>query len=154
MYMNLGSASDACLRRIYDLVIQKIPDILGVQVAEPEDDTHSPDFLGPNPLEPNDVEVEGSTTWKKQRTELADGFDGKSFHNGPDQGLAPLSELPEIFTDMVKNGIKMLPNLTKAVQHLKKRKLRVATMCSGTESPVTALKIMLECKDNILPGSI
>jgi hypothetical protein len=51
-------------------------------------------------------------------------------------GLAPISNLAIIFGDIVD---RVLPYVSKLMGSNKHRKLRVATMCSGTESPLLAL---------------
>ncbi|KAH9824209.1 hypothetical protein DFH28DRAFT_1216462 [Melampsora americana] len=52
--------------------------------------------------------------------------------------LAPLTEIPDMFQDMVQNR----PEFKKTVELLGGRPLRVATMCSGTESPLLALDLI------------
>ncbi|KAA1132444.1 hypothetical protein PGTUg99_009453 [Puccinia graminis f. sp. tritici] len=52
--------------------------------------------------------------------------------------LAPLTEIPDMFLDMVKNR----PEFKETIDHLGGRHLRVATMCSGTESPLLALGLI------------
>lgn len=52
--------------------------------------------------------------------------------------LPPISSIPAIFLDMVKR----FPKIKSVVEHLKGRKMRVATMCSGTESPLLALDLI------------
>ncbi|KAK4703476.1 hypothetical protein P7C70_g2742, partial [Phenoliferia sp. Uapishka_3] len=74
---------------------------------------------------------------------LDDGDDGDD--DGPgagrckgiDENLPPIVSLDDIFSDLVRRT-----NLDAAVQRLKGRKLRVGTMCSGTESPLLALGIV------------
>ncbi|KIJ55585.1 hypothetical protein M422DRAFT_240196 [Sphaerobolus stellatus SS14] len=57
----------------------------------------------------------------------------------PDQSdHSPINDLPSIFQDLVRR----LPNLETVVDRVKGRKLRVATMCSGTESPLLALGLI------------
>ena len=51
--------------------------------------------------------------------------------------LKPLREIPEFFQDMVEKNITELGDF---VQHMNGRKFVVATMCSGTESPILALQ--------------
>lgn len=55
-----------------------------------------------------------------------------------DSSLPPLSSLSDIFADLVDR----LPELKELAIHLTGRKLRVATMCSGTESPLLALRMI------------
>ena len=55
-----------------------------------------------------------------------------------DSNLPPISSIPAIFTDLVSR----IPDITKVAERIKGRKLRVATMCSGTESPLLALEMV------------
>ncbi|KAK6360599.1 hypothetical protein TWF730_006737 [Orbilia blumenaviensis] len=52
--------------------------------------------------------------------------------------LPPLSNIDDIFEDLTRNH----GGLVDVAQHLNGRPLRVATMCSGTESPLLALGLM------------
>ena len=63
-----------------------------------------------------------------------------------DMKLAPLSTMPEIFRDIVRRN----PELKNAAEAFKGRKFRVATMCSGTESPLLALQLICEAMKDIL----
>ncbi|KAH7343761.1 hypothetical protein B0J17DRAFT_713921 [Rhizoctonia solani] len=49
--------------------------------------------------------------------------------------LPPMASIPDMFADIVGR----MPELQKVSKHLNGRPLRVATMCSGTESPLLAL---------------
>ncbi|KAI9707332.1 MAG: hypothetical protein M1836_000292 [Candelina mexicana] len=57
----------------------------------------------------------------------------------------PIHDIGEIFDDMVQNA-KEHTSIDSAIKHItdhrKGRKLRVATMCSGTESPMLALDLI------------
>ncbi|KAI9675585.1 MAG: hypothetical protein M1817_000951 [Caeruleum heppii] len=64
------------------------------------------------------------------------------FKPGLDATLPPMHELDEIFDDMASKAVKM--GVRKAVDCLQGRKLKVATMCSGTESPILALELIAE----------
>ncbi|KAI0272498.1 hypothetical protein BC834DRAFT_817628 [Gloeopeniophorella convolvens] len=55
-----------------------------------------------------------------------------------DSSLPPISALPDIFSDIVTR----LPEVKTLAEHINGRKLRVATMCSGTESPLLALNLI------------
>ncbi|KAI9877173.1 MAG: hypothetical protein M1830_004631 [Pleopsidium flavum] len=68
--------------------------------------------------------------------------DAWSFKNGINEGLPPIKNIVEIFDDITKKAIKL--GLGEAIQHLGSRKLKLATMCSGTESPVLALQLVSE----------
>jgi hypothetical protein len=52
--------------------------------------------------------------------------------------LEPINKLDEMFLDMVKRT----PDIVSVPQKLAGRPLRVATMCSGTESPLLALNLI------------
>ena len=60
-------------------------------------------------------------------------------NNSPeDSPLPPISRLPDIFLDIVSR----LSEVHTLAEHIKGRTLRVATMCSGTESPLLALNLI------------
>ncbi len=52
--------------------------------------------------------------------------------------LPPIHEIPAIFSDLVSR----IPQIKSVVERVQGRKLRVATMCSGTESPLLALELI------------
>jgi hypothetical protein len=52
--------------------------------------------------------------------------------------LPPIHETPAMFRDLVSR----LPEILDVAEHINGRKLRVATMCSGTESPLLALDLI------------
>ena len=57
---------------------------------------------------------------------------------GLDETLAPLCDIRDIFADMTTKALDS--GLREALQHLRGHSVRVATMCSGTESPILALQ--------------
>lgn len=63
---------------------------------------------------------------------------------GLDQSLPPISKIEDIFDDLVskaeRNGFEQF------IKRIGDRKLRVATMCSGTEAPLLALDMIAESK--------
>jgi hypothetical protein len=63
-----------------------------------------------------------------------------SYKGGIDETLPPMHDLGEIFEDITKNALNK--GLRAALGHLAGKKLRIATMCSGTESPVLALDLI------------
>lgn len=67
-----------------------------------------------------------------------------------DMKLAPLSTMPEIFHDIVRRN----PELRNVAEAFKGRKFRVATMCSGTESPLLALQLICEAIKDILGADL
>lgn len=52
--------------------------------------------------------------------------------------LPPIHDIAAIFSDMVSRT----PEMKSVTKHLQGRPLRVATMCSGTESPLLALEMI------------
>ena len=68
---------------------------------------------------------------------------GSRFHL--DESQPPLSTLPAIFHDMVLNAWNKTP-LKEAMDVLSGKQVHIATMCSGTESPLLALDIIKEGK--------
>ena len=52
--------------------------------------------------------------------------------------LPPIHDIATIFSDMVART----PEMKSVTKHLNGRPLRVATMCSGTESPLLALEMI------------
>ena len=65
-------------------------------------------------------------------------------YHGLDLTLPPIHNLQEIFQDMVLNGLHDSKSyqLPAFLEHIQGRKLRVGTMCSGTECPVIALELI------------
>ena len=60
-------------------------------------------------------------------------------NSAPDaSSLPPINDIGAIFADLVGQ----IPKLKNVAEHIKGRKLRVATMCSGTESPLLALELI------------
>lgn len=68
---------------------------------------------------------------RKPRTQLA-------------QHLPPLWNLSDIFKSLTGRAIEL--NLDDVLSHLGARRLRVVTVCSGTESPLLALEMVRESK--------
>ncbi len=52
--------------------------------------------------------------------------------------LPPIHDIPAIFSDLISR----IPHIKQVADHVSGRKLRVATMCSGTESPLLALELI------------
>lgn len=72
--------------------------------------------------------------------------DGWTYKLGIDTTLAPLHDIDEIFSDLTSKARKL--GLESALKHIGGRNLRVATMCSGTESPLLALDLIGESKSD------
>ncbi|KAI4715878.1 hypothetical protein E4T48_07929 [Aureobasidium sp. EXF-10727] len=75
----------------------------------------------------------------------------KGMKKDVNQTLPPLSDITSIFTHLVGKGFQKAPNcsqtssLEDVCKHVGPRPLRVATMCSGTESPLLAWDMISEC---------
>ncbi|KAG9313076.1 hypothetical protein JVU11DRAFT_6516 [Chiua virens] len=54
--------------------------------------------------------------------------------------LPPLHHIPSMFSDIVSH----IPEIKGVAERIRGRKLRVATMCSGTESPLLALELICQ----------
>ena len=81
-----------------------------------------------------EMEVEEGPT----RTTTAKGK-GVGKTPAPDSSdLPPINQIPDMFADMISR----VPQIKGVVEHVQGRKLRVATMCSGTESPLLALELI------------
>ena len=52
--------------------------------------------------------------------------------------LPPIHDIPSIFSDLVSR----VPEIKPVAEHLEGRRMRVATMCSGTESPLLSLDLI------------
>lgn len=68
-----------------------------------------------------------------------------------DESLPPLSDLDAIFHDMVSKAWEKTP-LAEAMKTLSEKKIHVATMCSGTESPLLALGKIQNSKHRSRPS--
>lgn len=67
-------------------------------------------------------------------------------YKGFDQNLPPLDTIHQIIVDLVIAAGKL--GLFGATADLKGLTLRIATMCSGTESPLVALQLISEGTDS------
>ncbi|VDC03465.1 unnamed protein product [Peniophora sp. CBMAI 1063] len=94
-------------------------------------------------------EVKPKTKAKGKKPAAAADADGEGVATGrnyvapEESNLPPLSALADIFADMVGRLEDVSDGKIKdVVQHISGRELRVATMCSGTESPLLALRMI------------
>lgn len=93
--------------------------------TEPEDDVS----MAEAEEQSSDVDMDASNKTKKKvvKTSAPDASD-----------LPPIHEIPVIFDDLVSR----IPDVKDVAERVAGRKLRVATMCSGTESPLLALELI------------
>ncbi|KAG8623705.1 hypothetical protein KVT40_008681 [Elsinoe batatas] len=84
--------------------------------------------------------VPGETTkdTKIRMVNLAKGLNEKNL----DLSLPPIASVQKAFQDMVR--VSLSQGFDKTVHGLEGRALRVATMCSGTESPLLAIQLIQE----------
>ena len=84
-----------------------------------------------------------STKAKRQTHTKADT--GTAYRCHLDESLPPLSDLPAIFDDLVSRALTQ-PSMAEAMKVLPHKRINVATMCSGTESPLLALNMIQNSK--------
>ena len=60
-----------------------------------------------------------------------------SWKYGPETGFVPISDTKEIFSDQARIAVDN--EISVALDHLRGRQLRIATMCSGTDAPILAI---------------
>jgi hypothetical protein len=101
---------------------------------------------GKNSSSSQQVTVGSPTTARPQATR-----DEPEFVHGevePDRYIAwsepPMSTLEEIFEHLAQKAVEL--GLEQVLLHLNGRPLRVATVCSGTESPLLALEMIQKGK--------
>jgi hypothetical protein len=79
---------------------------------------------------------------KKGKKKTAEDFtyrDAFEYRIGINETFAPISDIQQIFDDMTSKAREL--GLDQALEHLNGRELRLATMCSGTESPLLAMQL-------------
>jgi hypothetical protein len=91
--------------------------------TQPEDG----DSVADGPSSDVDMDASNASTKKPTKSAAPDASD-----------LPPISDIPFIFDDLVSR----IPEIKEVAEHVHGRKLRVATMCSGTESPLLALELI------------
>ena len=79
-----------------------------------------------------------STDIQRKLSSTATGTSRGARQAADQSNLPPISDIPRMFDDLVSRAGK----LDKLVHQLNGRPLRVATMCSGTESPLLALRMI------------
>jgi hypothetical protein len=87
--------------------------------------------------------VPGAKAKQFEKKKTAEDFQYKDSFNykiGIDEALKPISDIKDIFGDITDKAYEL--GLEKVVTHLQGRKLKIATMCSGTESPLLAIQLV------------
>jgi hypothetical protein len=80
---------------------------------------------------------------KSEKKKTAEDFQYKDSFNykiGVDEALRPIFDIKDIFGDITDKACEL--GFKKVITHLKGRKLKIATMCSGTESPLLAIQLV------------
>lgn len=72
---------------------------------------------------------------------------GAGNRKGIDENAPPMTDIKEIFKDIMKKALKM--GFGNCLDELQRRSLNVATLCSGTESPILALNMINEGKRSL-----
>lgn len=67
--------------------------------------------------------------------------------NGINTNLRPIHQIEDIMDDIARNAL--LFGFGKALEYLHGHTLRVATMCSGTESPILALEMIKDGEHSV-----
>lgn len=86
---------------------------------------------------------------KSEKKKTAEDFQYKDSFNykiGVDEALRPIFDIKDIFGDITDKACEL--GLKKVITHLKGRKLKIATMCSGTESPLLAIQLVSDGRLN------
>ncbi|CAA9957087.1 DNA repair protein rad8 [Pyrenophora teres f. maculata] len=120
-------------------------------VEQTSNDDDSDIYTSPRTDEENNVDIEPisfeddtsaisdnkSSAIMSLKNDLTVDEDCKQTGKGIDLSLKPLSNIEDCMSDMTIKALKL--GLPEALGHLKGRPIKVATMCSGTESPLLAL---------------
>lgn len=97
--------------------------------TQPDEEEEEEDEVAENNSSDVDMDAPSASNKKGGKSSAPDASD-----------LPPINEIPAIFDDLVSR----IPEIREVVEHVHGRKLRVATMCSGTESPLLALELIQE----------
>lgn len=94
---------------------------------EPELEAEESESSADEAEEADEVEVDDTQAVATSKSAAPDASD-----------LPPIHDIPSIFSDLVSR----VPDIKTVAEHLEGRRMRVATMCSGTESPLLALDLI------------
>ena len=87
----------------------------------------------------SDVDMEKDTDDDLEVDDAPAARKGAGRTAAPDSSdLPPINHIPAMFSDLVSH----IPQIKGVAEYIQGRKLRVATMCSGTESPLLALDLI------------
>jgi hypothetical protein len=92
-------------------------------------------------------DVPDANAKKAEKKKTAKDFqykDSFTYKIGVDEALKPICDIKDIFGDITDKACKL--GLEKVITHLKGRRLKIATMCSGTESPLLAIQLVSDGK--------
>jgi hypothetical protein len=89
-----------------------------------------------DPVDDDDEHAELEVSEEEDAPVRSSRTDGKI----ESSNLPPLHHTSSMFSDLVSH----IPQIKGVAEHVKGRKLRIATMCSGTESPLLALELICQ----------
>lgn len=94
-----------------------------------------------------DIDIAEEPTTKKRKLNSskpqAQDTKPRTSRRDLDLNLPPLAHIEDIFLDITKKALAK--GFDQAVGHLKGSALKVGTMCSGTEAPLLALRLVQQC---------
>jgi hypothetical protein len=102
------------------------------------------DLIEEDDSENSTTDVRAKKSGKKKTDNDSQYIDTFTYKVGINENLKPICKIEDIFGDITANARKL--GLDKAIHHLQGRKLRIATMCSGTESPLLAIQLVSDSK--------
>jgi site-specific DNA-cytosine methylase/SNF2 family DNA or RNA helicase len=133
--------------------VQSSDNVSEAESTPPTSDTYSEDELTPKAKSKSKVKQESRANKESMPTASRSQGDTSASRmkklcgsgGGLDLTLPPLHKVEDIFSDITDRAVGF--GMQSAVDDLKARKrpFRVATMCSGTESPLLALRMIQNC---------
>lgn len=106
---------------------------------EEEDDALSGGVASDSEESNAPVKITNSSATRARKVIVTSGNRIPTSENAPQSSsLPPISNIPSMFKDIVNR----VPELKELAEKIQGRSLRVATMCSGTESPLLALGLI------------
>jgi len=116
-------------------VSSDVPEDVSSEAEEMEADGEEEEEDGDEDSKPQPAK---GSKGKARKKAAPKGKAKREVNTGLDTTLPPIHEIPAIFSDLVRR----IPQIEDVAKRIHGRKLRVATMCSGTESPLLALGLV------------
>ncbi|KXT14985.1 hypothetical protein AC579_7740 [Pseudocercospora musae] len=86
---------------------------------------------------PSNAKSSAKSSSASNRSRAVNLLRSRKLHQGPELSLPPIFNIDDIFEDLTSRALAL--GFDRTVHALFNRPIRVATMCSGTESPLLAL---------------